>query len=163
MATDLAPSEAEAKEDKGGGQRLEADEGSRESLGAVQLFLEFAEAEVRGWLNRATRRTSRWKHVLSIWLERVLQPPSRDTAIRRCVLWGRLLTWTLASQPLVVPNPSYAVRRYRVTSARTVASKASAVRRRRVFPTATGRWLPSFLFNAPTKRHWRSRSFRPHC
>ena len=30
----------------------------------------------------------------------------------------------------------------------TVVSKAFAVRRRRVPPTATGKWLPSFFFSA---------------
>ena len=41
---DPARAEAEAKEDES--QGLEADELSDESLGAIQLFLEFAEAEV---------------------------------------------------------------------------------------------------------------------
>ena len=36
------------EDDEGGGRRLEADELSREPLGAVQLLLQFAKAEVRG-------------------------------------------------------------------------------------------------------------------
>ena len=48
MVTDLAPDEAEAKEDEGGDRRLETDELGHESFGAVQFLLEFAGAEVWG-------------------------------------------------------------------------------------------------------------------
>ena len=44
----------------------------------------------------------------------------------------------LASQSFLVPNRSCVGRKYRVVSSETVASKAFAVRRRRVSPTATG-------------------------
>ena len=47
VTADLAPAEARAKKDEGGGQRLEAGKLGHESLSAVQLFLEFAKAEVR--------------------------------------------------------------------------------------------------------------------
>ena len=45
MEADLAPAEAEAKEDEGGGR--EANEQGHETLGAGQLLLKFAEAEIR--------------------------------------------------------------------------------------------------------------------
>ena len=47
VIADLAPAEAKAKEDEGGGWTLEADELGHESLGTVELLLEFLEAEVR--------------------------------------------------------------------------------------------------------------------
>ena len=60
-------------------------------------------------------------------------------------LWSHRLRTTI-SQPFSVPIPDCDGRRLRVISLDTVASKAFAVRRRRVSPTATGRWLPSFFF-----------------
>ena len=47
------------------------------------------------------------------------------------------MAWTVASQPFAVLNPNCCGRRYRVMSSDTVGSKAFAVRRRRVSPTAT--------------------------
>ena len=51
----------------------------------------------------------------------------------------------MAYSRVLVLSPSCAGRRYRVMSSETVASRAFAVRRRRVSPTVTGRWLPSFF------------------
>ena len=55
MVTDPAPFEADAKEDKGSGWRLQADELGHESLGAVQLFSEFT-GHKRGGPKAAPRR-----------------------------------------------------------------------------------------------------------
>ena len=63
-------------------------------------------------------------------------------------------SWTMASRPLLVPNPSCAGRRYRVMSADTAASIAFAVRRRRVSPTTTGQWLPSFSASEAQAIQW---------
>ena len=46
VAAVLAPAEAKTEKDKGSGWSLEAGKLGHESLGAPQLFLEFAEAEV---------------------------------------------------------------------------------------------------------------------
>ena len=55
---------------------------------------------------------------------------------------------TVALQPFLLPNLRCDGRRYRVLSSETVASGTFAVRRRRVSPTATGRWQLSFFFKA---------------
>ena len=47
MAANQASAEAEEEDDEGRGWRLEAGEMGHESLGTVQLFLKFAEAEVQ--------------------------------------------------------------------------------------------------------------------
>ena len=67
-----------------------------------------------------------------------------------CFRIHRLMAWMVASQPFVVPNPGCVGRSQRFMSSDMVAGKAFVVRRRRVSPTATCRWSPSF------SRLWRS-------
>ena len=70
----------------------------------------------------------------------------RVSSLSLCWTLHRMVC-TMASQPLLVPTTSCVGWRSRVTSSETVASRAFAVRRRRVSPTATGRWPPSFFFH----------------
>ena len=56
----------------------------------------------------------------------------------------RLMAWTMASQPFVIPSFSSPGRRYGVM----VPSKVFAVRQRKLSPTASGRCPPSFFSDA---------------
>ena len=55
------------------------------------------------------------------------------------------------SHPFGVPNPSSGRRKCGVICIVTVASKALAVSRVEISPTATGRCLPCFFFYAATE------------
>ena len=97
---------------------------------------------------RDTRRISRRKQERSIWLK-ALQVHGQEAPFLVVVVLAKPASDGVNAGFTVVcgPEPRCVGLRYRVMFSDTVDSWALAVSRRRVSPTATGWWPPSFFFS----------------